>query len=158
MPNYIPVNYGPYNGNIGTIDPSQFSRTGSPYTDSDYFQLYLAQALNTSSFDILFGNDEDSKNSIFGTSSDYSSLFGGAGTFNIPTDILGQGTVSSTTSTTLELIDRAALIGKTVTAVDPTTRKEFTGTVNSVSVESGMVLIKVGDIKVPSENLVTISS
>ena len=76
-------------GNTGTIDPSQFGRTGSAYTDPDFLTLYFAQ-INSQSLDTLFG-EEGVNNSVFGDSnvfgtmpSSTSSLFGGSDQATLP--------------------------------------------------------------------------
>ena len=157
----IPVNFGKY-GNTGTIDISKFSRTGSPYTNSDSFALMLAQNLN-SNFDILFGDEESKNSSIFGnttafgaSSTNTSSYLGDFGINN--TSDLG-GLTSSTTgvSPALEMIARSNLIGKTVEAVNPATGKQFSGKVESVGLDGGVLLINVGGITVPPENLIQVT-
>ena len=150
----IPVNFGPY-GNTGTIDITKFTRTGSAYTDPNSFALMLAQ--NMSATDILFGDENTSNNSIFGettnfgsTSSIYaSSAFG---------DVFSGAASSAITgvSPAVEMIARSNLIGKTVEAIDPSTRQQFSGKVNSVSIEGGILLINVGGIAVPPENLIQV--
>jgi|GEM_PF-1577039 len=154
------------NTRYGTIDPSQYGRTGSPYTDPDFLKLYIAQ-LDQQSFDILFG-EEGMNNSIFGDSSVFgaapsstSSLFGGAGSAMMPTDISGAGT-NINGSQYFALIAQANLIGKTVTAYDSQTGKEFSGEVASVSVERGSLQINIrkesGEVvSVPPERLIDIS-
>jgi hypothetical protein len=151
----VPVNFGQY-GNTGTIDISKFTRTGSPYTNPDNFALLLAQ--NMSAFDILFGDENTSNNSIFGESSNFgstssiyqSSAFGNAFSGAANMDITG-------VSPALEMIARSNLIGKTVEAVNPTTGKQFSGKVESVSVEGGILLINVGGTPVPPENLIKVT-
>jgi hypothetical protein len=156
----IPINFGQY-GNTGTIDISKFSRTGSPYTNSDSFALMLAQNLN-SNFDILFGNEESKNSSVFGntnafgaSSANTSSYLGDFG-INYLSDIGGQTSTTTGLSPALEMIARSNLIGKTVEAINPTTRKHFDGKVESVSVQGGILLINVDGIAVPPENLVQV--
>jgi hypothetical protein len=156
------VNFGPY-GNTGTIDPTKYSRTGAANTDPGLFQLMLAQSMNNNAFNILFGNDEDSNNtSIFGSNNtafgSSSSVFG--------EDILGNSSASLSsnisnnlsggTSPALEMIARSGLIGKTVEAVRPGSKETFKGKVESVSVASGILLINVGGVNVPAENLIKV--
>lgn len=76
------VDFGRF-GNIGlagAVDPTKFSRTGSVNTDPGAFQVMLAQSMNNSAFNILFGTDEDSSDSTFGSggssSGSSSSVFG----------------------------------------------------------------------------------
>lgn len=158
------IDFGAY-GNIGSINPTQFSQTGSPFTDPNLFKLYLAQALDTNAFDILFGDEErrDSTimggQSIFGSSpTNVSPLFGGISTIDLPSDIGGQNTFFPTVNPSELLIARSNLIGKTVEAVNPSTKQTFSGTVNSVGLENGILLIEVGSTKVPPENLIKVTS
>ena len=157
----VPVNFGPY-GNTGSIDTSKFSRTGSPYSNPDSFALMLAQNLN-SSFDVLFG-DEESKNSavfgdtnIFGASSSNASSYLGDFGVNYMSDLGGQTSGITGVSPALEMIARSNLIGKNVEAVNPATGKQFSGKVESVDVEGGVLLINVGGTSVPPENLVKVA-
>ena len=150
------------NTNRGTIDPTQFSRTGSPYTNPDFFKLYMAQ-LDQKSFDTLFA-EEGMNNSIFGDSnsmfgtvpSSTNTLFGGTGGATLPSDI-GAGLTATGGSQYLEMIARSNLVGKMAEAINPQTNQKFTGRVNSVMVENGMLLIDVGGVKIPPENLVKIT-
>ncbi|KAF0133323.1 MAG: hypothetical protein FD145_1341 [Candidatus Saganbacteria bacterium] len=156
------VNFGSY-GNTGTIDVSKFSRTGSPYTDPNSFALMLAQNMND--FDILFGDEEKKDSSTFGSSSLFSSspssvspYFGGLTGVDIPSDIGGQNTFFTGVSPAYEMIARSNLIGKTVEAVNPSTGQKFSGKVESVSVDGGILLINVGGTLLPPENLVSVTS
>jgi len=163
-----PLTLGQY-GNTGIIDTSQFSRTGSPYTDPDLFSIVMQQALNTSSFDILFGdNDDSSSSSAFGGSgvlesipSNTDPLFGGLSGVNMPSDIAGQSTFYTGVSPQIEMIARSNLIGKTVTAVHPTTKENISGEVVKVSVSNGILLTTLNvsgtEVAVPPENLVSVS-
>lgn len=150
------------NTDRGTIDPTQFSRTGSPYTNPDFFKLYMAQ-LDQKSFDTLFA-EEGMNNSIFGDSnsifgtvpSSTDTLFGGTGGATLPSDI-GGGLSTTGGSQYMELIARSNLVGKIVEAINPQTKQKFTGKVDSVLVDNGILLIEVGGVKVPPEYLVKIT-
>ncbi len=157
------VNFGPY-GNTGTLDISKFSRTGSAYTNTDTFQVFLQQNMQND-FDILFGDEQTNanasvlgENSIFNSSPNSNSPFYGGNISNssYPSDLAGL-TNSSGVSPALEMIARANLIGKNVDAIDPTTRKTFSGKVQSVSVEGGIILINVDGVSVPPENLLKVT-
>ena len=150
------------NGNYGTIDPSQFGRTGSAYTNPDYVNLFYAQTFSNN-LDILFGDKETKDSAVFGGSSLFNSmpnasspLFGGLGGLNVPSDIGGQSTLTSGVSPYMELIAKSNLIGKTVDAINPVTRQPFSGKVDAVSVENGVLLIDIGGIKVTPEYLVKV--
>lgn len=161
MPSYIPPLT---NTNHGTLDPSLFTRTGSAYTDPSFLKLYMAQ-LDQQSFDTLFG-DEGLNNSIFGSDSSNvfatspsstSDLFGGTGSANLPSDIAGGNLSQIGGSQYLEMVAKSNLIGKTVSAVDPATKQQFTGKVESVSLDNGVLLLTVGGKKVPIESILSIS-
>jgi hypothetical protein len=159
--------YGPIppltDANRGTLDPSQFSRTGSAYTNPEFLQLYMAQ-LDKQAFDTLFGEEGmnnsifgDSNSSIFGTTpTSTDPLFGGTGASTLPSDIAGSLT-NTGGSQYMEMIAQSGLIGKTVQAMNPQTKQMFTGKVNSVSVENGILLIDVAGIKISPEYLIKIT-
>jgi hypothetical protein len=152
------VNFSP-SGNTGQIN------SGNAYSENpDLFQVLLQQNMNNA-FDILFDTKDDESSSgsifpsmysdqtaqsqLFGSTADMTSLLSNVGG--------GQSTYFSGTNPAAEMIAKANLIGKTVDAVDPTTNQTFTGQVKSVQVEGGVLLIEVGDKKVPPENLIKIS-
>lgn len=147
-------------GNSGTINVSQFDRTGSAHTSADpnVFALMLEQAKSSIITNNLFGDDEDAQEAIFGASSFYpstqgSSLFGNQS--YLPSELVGAAGGSSVNATSpqyVALIARSNLIGKSVTAYD-SSNNLIEGTVNRVTVENGTVLIQVGDTYVPAENL-----
>jgi len=160
------VNYGRvppiYGGNTGTVDVSQYGRTGSATTNPDFFRLYTEQ-LFTQNFDVLFG-DEGVNNSVFGDTgifgtmpSDTSSLFGGADQTTLPSDVSGLSTQTGGNQY-LELIARSNLVGKKVEAINPLTKQKFTGTVKDISLERGILLINIDGIQVPPENLLKVTS
>jgi len=155
IPN-VPVNFGRY-GNTGTIDTTKYSRTGSPYTNPDTFALMLAQNL-TNNIDILFGDETTSNNSIFGSSTNFGSGSSNAFSSAFGTDFSGLPTSGITgVSPAMEMITRSNLIGKTVEAINPSTGQKFSGKVESVSVEGGILLINVGGTPVPPENLIKVT-
>ena len=147
-------------GNSGTIDVSQFDRTGSAYTNTDpnAFALMLEQAKSTIITNNLFGDEDDAQEAIFGTSSFYpssqsSGLFGNQS--YLPAELVGAAGGSSVNATSpqyVALIARSNLLGKSVTAYD-SSNNLIEGTVNRVTVDNGNVLIQVGDTYVPAENL-----
>jgi len=57
----------------------------------------------------------------------------------------------------MELIARSNLIGKTVEAINPLTREKFTGKVDAVLVENGILLIDIGGTKVTPEYLIKVT-
>lgn len=156
------VSFGKY-GNTGMLDPNSFSRTGTVYSgDTDSFQILLQQNINNA-FNILFDDNNDNNSdttfsSIFPNQTTTSSLFGGSlDTGDITTNISGQSSLFSEVNPALEMIARSNLIGKNVEAFDTATNQTFTGIVKSVQLEGGVLLIEVGDKKVPPEYLIKIS-
>jgi len=158
------VNFGKY-GDTGTLDITKFSRTGSAYTNPDTFQVMLQQNMQ-SDFDILFGNDDENNNaSVLGENNIFSSTpssnspyFGGTGSGStLPSDLAGLSNYSSGTSTAVEMLARANLIGKTVEAVDPSTKQTITGKVMSISAKNGQILIDVAGHDIPPENLLKVT-
>jgi len=158
--------FGQY-GNSGTVDVSQFSRTGTATTNPDLFAVILAQSQNTSFSNILFGDSEDAYNSIFGSNSSSSgfdtsdtSLFGGVGS-NLPAELSGVGganTAYNNNPAYIELIARSNLVGKTVTYYDPSNTKDTkSGTVNSVSVDNGILQINVSGTAITPEYLKSVT-
>jgi len=152
-----------YGGDTGTIDISQFERTGSPYTNPDFLRL-LNEQMFIQNFDILFGDEERRDSTIFGGASvmnmvpsSASPMFGGLTGVQMPSDIAGQTTFFSGISPQLELIARSNLIGKTVEAIDPITKQRFTGEVKSIILERGILLIDIDGVKVPPENLLKVT-
>ena len=147
----------------GTIDPTQFNRTGSAYTNPNFLQLYMAQ-LDKQAFDTLFGEEGmnnsifgDSNSNIFGTTpSSTDPLFGGTGGSTLPSDIAGSLT-STSGSQYMQMIMQSGLIGRTVQAMNPQTKKMFTGKVKGVSVENGILLLDVDGIKITPEYLIKIT-
>jgi hypothetical protein len=162
------VTFGRY-GNTGTIDVSQFSRTGSVYSDPDLFAVALQKSMNSNALSILFGDEQSEGNAIFGSSS----FSGGDGTISdplasmttgttYPSDLLGQNLYANTVSPQIEMIARSNLIGKTVTAINPVTKSRFSGDVKSISLNNGVLLIAIVDtsgksINVTPENLLSVS-
>jgi hypothetical protein len=150
-------------GRTGTLNPSQFNRTGSAYTNPDFLKLYMAQ-LENQSYDTLFG-EEGLNNSIFGSSSMFSpstsstsSLFGGLDQTSLPSDISGLAGPNSGGSQYINLIMQSYLVGKIVDIRDPQTGQVITGKVNSVINDpSGAILLDVDGKKIPPENLIKIS-
>lgn len=151
-------------GNTGTIDTSQFGRTGSPYTNPDFLKL-LNEQMFVQNFDILFGDEEQRDSSIFGggnvsnlAPSSSSPMFGGLTGAQMPSDLGGQTTFFNGVSPQFELIARANLIGKTVEAINPVTKQKFSGEVKSVILDGGILLIDIDGIKVPAENLLKVTN
>ncbi|MCX5750888.1 MAG: hypothetical protein NT099_04375 [Candidatus Saganbacteria bacterium] len=147
-------------GNIGTTDPSKFSRTGSAYsTDPNLFIYELKKAMNTDALDILFGDEETRSNSVFGSGS---ALGGNTSSASDPfSDLTGQNSFDNSLAPQIEMIARSNLIGKTVSAINPSTKSKIEGKVESISVTNGTLLFNLNVngtiIKVPSENLLSVS-
>jgi len=110
--------------------------------------LLLNQMTTNNVNSILFGNENNTTSSTdnidFGVS-------GSTGTTNV-NDMFGTSAFSSV-SPQFELSVYSSLIGKIVTATDPSSGKEITGNVKSVLLENGKVMLDVNGVKVPPENL-----
>lgn len=126
-------------GNI--IDPYAIATSKNGPSNPELFKLYLAASMTN--VDALFG-DNDNDNS----SDAYSTLF--------PTQQTANSTFSPAATVYEEMITRSNLIGKTVDAFDPESKKIVTGKVSGVTVESGKLLIIVNGKGLSPENLVTI--
>lgn len=138
------------------------SQVSSAYSNPELFQLQLNQAMNSMTANILFGDEDTKNNAVFGDSSallgstDLSSIYGSSGSSNSLSDLFGSmGT--STSLNYIQLIAQAYLVGKNVEAINPETKRSFTGTVNSVSLDRGQVLIDIGGIQVPPEYLLKVT-
>jgi len=144
----IPLNYSKTQGTTGSTSLS----------DAQTFQLMLQQNMNKmiSGMDSIFssGSDNDnSSDSIFGSSDDYLSSITGS-TQTSGSGIYGSGVNSSPI---LEMISRSNLVGKTVEATDPNTGQVISGKVNSVFYENNILLFDVGGKKIPPENLLKVT-
>jgi N-acyl-D-aspartate/D-glutamate deacylase len=63
----------------------------------------------------------------------------------------------SNVSPQFELSVYSSLIGKTVTAINPSTGKEITDIVKSVLIQNGQVMLDVNGVTVPPANIVRIT-
>jgi len=108
--------------------------------------VLLNQITDNNVNSILFGNDTTSStaNIDFGVS-------GYTGTTNI-NDIYGAST-GNNVSSQFELSVYSSLIGKTVTAIDPSSGKNITGQVKSVLLQNGKAMLDVNGVTVPPENI-----
>lgn len=127
---------------IKSLEPSQFTKNSTLYSNPDLFRLMLAQKIGGSpeDFDILFGENKDNDDSLFGISSIHNPITN----------------TNFAASPAMEMIAKANLIGKNVQAINPENGETFEGKVGSISSEGGTLLINVGGVNIPPENLVTI--
>jgi len=106
---------------------------------------------------ILFGNEtnnETSNNGIdFGVSTSTPSNIPGTTNIN---DVFGASAFSNI-SPQFELSVYSSLVGKTVTAIDPSSGKEITDEVKSVVLQNGKVMLDLNGVTVPPANLVRIT-
>jgi hypothetical protein len=110
--------------------------------------VLLKQMTTNNVNSILFGNENNTTSSTDNIDFGVSGL---TGTTNI-NDTYGASAFSSV-SPQFELSVYSSLIGKIVTATDPSSGKEITGNVKSVLLENGKVMLDVNGVKVPPENL-----
>ena len=121
--------------------------------DPKFATMLLTQMSNNNVDSILFGNQTADQTSSSGIDFGVSGLTPNnvPGTTNI-NDIFGASAFSNVTPQ-FELSVYSSLIGKTVTAIDPSTGKEITDKVSSVLLQNGKVMLNVNGIIVPPENL-----
>ncbi|MFH1710276.1 MAG: hypothetical protein ABH860_04300 [bacterium] len=117
--------------------------------DNPKFATVLLNQITSNNMNsILFGTENDttssSSNIDFGVS-------GLTGTTNI-NDVFGASAFSNI-SPQFELSVYSSLIGRTVTAKDPSSGKDITGQVKSVLLESGKAMLDIDGVTVPTENL-----
>jgi len=120
--------------------------------DNPKFALALLNQMTTNNVDsILFGNDttSSSSNIDFGIS-------GVTGTTTNVNDTYGAASAFSNVSPQFELSVYSSLIGKTVTAIDPSSGKEITDQVKSVLLQNGKAMLDVNGVVVPPENILKI--
>ncbi len=161
----MPYNFvSPYvSGRTGTLDTSQFTRTGSPYTNPDFLKMYMAQ-IESQSFNTLFG-EEGLNDSIFGSSgtfggspSNIDQMFGGMSQATMPSDLSGLSQAGGANTQYIELVMKSYLVGKIVEIRDPQTGSIISGKVGGVMLENGALLLDVDGKKIPPEYLIKISS
>jgi len=148
--------------NSGNYDPSQISGLNndqittalvSGNIDPKFATMLINQMTTNNVNSILFGNEtnnETSNNGIdFGVSTSTPSNIPGTTNIN---DMFGASAFSNV-SPQFELSVYSSLIGKTVTATDPSTGKQVTDKVKSVVLQNGKVMLDVNGVIVPPENL-----
>ena len=134
---------------ISSMNNNQiFTQLINSKNDPKLATVLLSQMTTNNVNSILFGNENNTTSSTdnidFGVS-------GSTGTTNV-NDMFGTSAFSSV-SPQFELSVYSSLIGKIVTATDPSSGKEITGNVKSVLLENGKVMLDVNGVKVPPENL-----
>jgi len=72
-------------------------------------------------------------------------------------NILGLAVLQQSNALMAQLTDSAALIGKQVSFLDPTTGEEITGSVTSVKIENGLAVLNIGGEDVPLGNVTEIT-
>jgi hypothetical protein len=148
----------------GNLDPTQATTYNNDTItsmlvngnlDPKFATMLLNQMTSNNVNSILFGSESNNETSStafmdFGLDSTSSS-----NTSSNVNDILG---VSSNTYVTpqFQMSVYSSLIGKTVTAINPSTGKEITDKVTSVQMQNGSVMININGIIVPPANLTKI--
>ena len=152
--------------NSGNYDPSQISGLNndqittalvSGNIDPKFATMLINQMTTNNVNSILFGNEtnnETSNNGIdFGVSTSTPSNIPGTTNIN---DVFGASAFSNI-SPQFELSVYSSLVGKTVTAIDPSSGKEITDEVKSVVLQNGKVMLDLNGVTVPPANLVRIT-
>jgi len=166
--------YGPIsavtNNKQGNIDTSQSASLNnsqisalltSGNVDPKFATVLMNQMTTNNINSILFSDDNESSSSDFlgadllgNTSSNNDSLsstFGMSGTS-------GTNNIGSLQGVPMEfqMTVYSTLIGKSVTAVDPSTNTQVTGAVKSVQLQNGQVMIDINGTIIPAQNLLKI--
>ena len=152
--------------NSGNYDPSQISGLNNDQITTALvsgnidpkFATMLINQMTTNNVDsILFGdqtNNGTSSNGIdFGISTSTPNNIPGTTNIN---DMFGASAFSNVTPQ-FELSVYSSLIGKTVTAINPSTGKEITDKVKSVVLQNGQVMMDINGVTVPPANIVKIT-
>jgi hypothetical protein len=103
--------------------------------------ILFSENANEPSSNIDFGVSELTPNNIPGTTN-VNQTFGTS--------------AFSTVSPQFELSVYSSLIGKTVTAINPSSGKQITDKVKSVLLQNGKVMLNVNGVNIPPENLLGI--
>ena len=152
--------------NSGNYDPSQISGLNNDQIttalvngniDPKFATMLINQMTTNNVNSILFGNEtnnETSNNGIdFGVSTSTPSNIPGTTNIN---DMFGASAFSNV-SPQFELSVYSSLIGKTVTAIDPSSGKEITDKVKSVVLQNGQVMLDINGVNVPPANIIKIT-
>jgi len=153
--------------NNGRIDASQISALNNNRitsmlvggnVDPKFATMLISQMTTNNVNSILFGNETNNQDSTnagidFGVSGLTPTNVPGTTNIN---DVFGASAFSNV-SPQFELSVYSSLIGKTVTAIDPSTGKQITDKVKSVLIENSQVMLDLNGITVPPANLVRIT-
>lgn len=151
----------PVSGNNTGVDQSQLSSMNNDQITSmlvggnldPKFAVMLLNQMSTNNVNsILFGNETETSGIDFGVESLTPSNIPGATNIN---NTFGASAFSNVTPQ-FELSVYSSLIGKTVTAVEPSSGKRVTDKVTSVLLQNGKVMLNVNGVIVPPENLLGI--
>ena len=148
--------------NSGNLDPSKISGLNndqitsalvSGNIDPKFATMLINQMTTNNVNSILFGNETNngtsSNGTDFGVSTSAPSNIPGTTNIN---DMFGASAFSNV-SPQFELSVYSSLIGKTVSAIDPSSGKEITDKVKSVVLQNGKVMLDINGVIVPPENL-----
>lgn len=154
--------------NTSGIDPAQASAMNnnqitamltSGKIDPKFATMLLNQMASNNVNSILFGNESSdgtsgtSDNDIFGMQNLVPNNLQGASSKT--GNIFGESSFGNV-SPQFQMSVYSSLIGKTVTATDPATRKEIVGEVRSALLQGGKVVLNINGTIVPTENIVQI--
>jgi hypothetical protein len=122
--------------------------------DPKFATMLISQMTTNNVNSILFGNETNNQDSTnagidFGVSGLTPTNVPGTTNIN---DVFGASAFSNV-SPQFELSVYSSLIGKTVTATDPSSGKQITDKVKSVVLQNGKVMLDVNGVIVPPENL-----
>lgn len=152
----------PVSGSSNTkVDQSQLSSLNNDQITSmlvggnidPKFATMLLNQMTTNNVDsILFGNQTDTSGLDFGVSTATPSNIPGSTNIN---DTFGASAFSNVTPQ-FQLSVYSSLIGKTATAVNPSSGKTVTDKVTSVILQNGKPMLNLNGVIVPPENLLGI--
>ncbi len=152
----------PVSGSNNTsIDQSQLSSMNNDQItsmlvggnlDPKFAVMLLNQMSSNNVNSILFGNETDTSGIDFGVGSLTPSNIPGTTNIN---DTFGASAFSNVTPQ-FQLSVYSSLIGKTVTAVNPSSGKNITDKVTSVLLQNGKAMLNLNGVIVPPENILGI--
>jgi hypothetical protein len=127
--------------------------------DNKFANLLISQMASNNADSILFGDQSSSSSGSsfdpFGSSDPFSSDTSNGNAITSQS-ILNNSSSSGYITPQFEMSVYSSLIGKTVTALDPSTGKQITNKVASVTVQNGKTVLMVGTTIIPPENLLKI--
>ncbi len=120
--------------------------------DPKFASMLLSQMYNNNVNSILFGSEDTTGSSSTGNIDIFNATSSPSSNFNV----LGQTADYSGISPQYQMSVYSSLIGKTITATQPTTNKQITGKVTSVQLQNGQVVLNIGGAMIPTANILKI--